>query len=150
VKYRVYTDGACDHVSGNASTAYVVLTDELFIGMGGQLIRSKNIAMAETTAIALAFAFIKERVGLNKEDEIEVYSDSEAAITFCKSLLERKTEVRHTNKMLEAIHKDLLTTNSQCKLSIRKVRAHKANMNPNKLADRIAKFLLRSGVTCLQ
>ena len=142
MKYEVYTDGACQLETKRCSSAFLVLTQRTFVMKDYITFHGGSINESET--VALGYAAHRLIPIVQKGDEVIFHTDSISAMEFVKKFLEDGI-IRTRNDLVKDALISVMVLQSNCKVSIVKVRGHKAKCNINNYVDLYCKHGLYYG-----
>ena len=138
--YHVYTDGSCNAETYVSASAYLIITKTAFICSDTEVFRCKTATLVELKAISLALKALKEKVVLTEEDRIVIWTDSMASMYLLKGRDYEKVQLHKENPIVIDALDTYAKTKELCKCELKKIEAHKDNLNPNKTVDRLAKY----------
>lgn len=155
--YYLYTDAATDKNAKKSAYAYLIMTETIVICTDYCGFTEANICKAESFAVRQCLNKFLEYVDVNKDDKINIYSDSLSVVKFllrCKKNRINKdsknSELYDNNSSMELDKNNVLSDISDmiskinCNININKVSAHTGVVNPNGLVDRLAKTCLHN------
>lgn len=144
MRYLVYTDAAAStqkHISG---CSFIILTDSTYIASDSvRVAATSNPTHAEVVSIGLAAAYLLDNNVLSNEDVVMINSDCLSAVEFCRENMDKTGGVNCSARVVQNSIVVLRRLNKQCKVVFQKVHGHKDVLNPNMIADRLAKLPLR-------
>lgn len=141
--YKVFTDGAFHSGNPVIGLAYVVVTEDRFLRMKQYHSNGTSPLKAEIIALGLAISYLLKDIDLQKDDEIELNTDSKAAIEYFETgssgLMPEGTQDK---RLLGALHNYRLLC-EKAMVQFNKNWAHETRqLSGNKLADRLAKYAI--------
>lgn len=144
MKYIVYTDGAYTQEKELGGCAYLIITDTTYISSNSTtLMQIGNPTNAETVAVGSAASYLLNKVGVTESDEVEFHIDCLSTVTFCEKNALATGKVFSNNQKVISSIRSVRKLASTCKVTFEKVRGHKSSINPNTVADRLAKLAIR-------
>lgn len=141
--YLVYTDGACDAERNVMSSAFIVITERVYIDHGFMRSEGRQPSHAETIAVGLAFESLMNEVDIKEDDTVNVYIDCASTLDYIKKLIDTDKSFHARVEVYKAIAQ-CRELNKKCQVNFFKHKAHKFEHNPNKYVDSLSKFALRS------
>lgn len=144
MKYLIYTDAAASaqkHISG---CAYIILTESMYITSDSvKVVHTYNPTYAEVVSIGLAAAYLIDNMDISADDLVIINSDCLSAVEFCRSHMQTTGGVNCSARVVQNSIVVLRKLNNKCRVKFQKVHGHKDVLNPNMIADRLAKLPLR-------
>lgn len=145
MKYLVHTDGAADSVQKLAGMAFVINTNTKFIVQKCYKSEGNSSTDAEAMAVSLASKWLLSNIDLQEgKDFVLFYVDNQLVIDTLKTDSSKLSD--NLSEALRMAYNDYNELRNKVSTSVIKTWGHKSveSLNGNKVADRIAKYALRS------
>lgn len=145
-KYVVFTDGAFNQVHMKGASAFFIRTDDVFICMKSYVFNDiQDITRAETVAICAAAEYLIENIKFEEGDSVTFVTDSMNSKEFLNNIRDRRTSNRwFKDHKIKIAVQTLMELEDICHWEIEWFKSHQEYNNGNKVADRLAKYALRS------
>lgn len=143
MKYTIFTDGSCDFKNKRITSSYFIRTKEDFITLGCETFDGGNIAAAESIAVGLAVEELMNEVDLKQHDKVLIRTDCESVLTFFENATDENGGPKTKDNRCKKAWWEYRTLCSKCSVELKKIKAHRDEVNGNKVADRLAKYFMR-------
>lgn len=144
MRYLIYTDAAASTQKKISGCSYIILTDRMYVSSDSiKIEETYNPTHAEVVSIGLAAAYILDNIEVSQDDLITISSDCLSAVNFCRDNINSQKNVNCSSKIVRSSIKVIRMLNKKCRVVFQKVHGHKGVLNPNMVADRLAKLPLR-------
>ena len=143
MKYIIFTDGSCSTEERKITSSFFIRTKKDFITLGCETLDGDSIAAAETIAIGFGIEALMCEVDIQPEDKVLIRTDCESTLTFFENVKDEDGRPKSKDTRCKKAWWMCRDLSSKCDVEIRKIQAHRDEVNGNKVADRIAKYFLR-------